>query len=412
MTRRGSAYVLVLFATVFVVAAAAAGFELQRARHRDQALRAQQRQAASLARAALELAASLAAADNKFRTALPSSGPWIKDLRLGPGLVTITASDPIDGNLTSSEAHPVVLRAEATVGPARQIAQITLTPVFPPAPFAAGSMHAGSTISFSSATVTAAGLISSNANISAGTSTITGRVEAAGTVTGGLYRTSSAGARPARTLPDPKAIFDAFTPLATAIPIGNIPSRTIRRTLIGPGVNPFGNDNPQGIYLIDAGGNDLTIEDSRIIGTLIIRNASTVRLRNAITQDQILPAFPALLIEGALDAQLSGATLREITFLVNFNPPGSPHNGVSNLLAVGDQFPSAFHGWIYATGNANISGRFFCRGPLIVAGSVTASGDIRLDRDHHLTSNAPAPLRDAAAAQLMIQPGSFAPVVD
>ncbi len=49
--------------------------------------------------------------------------------------------------------------------------------------------------------------------------------------------------------------------------------RCIFRTVLAPGVNPFGpTTNAQGLYWIDCGGTKLTINNARIKGTLLIIN--------------------------------------------------------------------------------------------------------------------------------------------
>ena len=112
-------------------------------------------------------------------------------------------------------------------------------------------------------------------------------------------------------------------------------SGNIDKRLLAPGVNDYaGGLNAEGVYYIDTAGNDITIEFSRIHGTLVIDAGTNNKV---IIQEEcfIQPYrddFPALIIRAMeVDLKLrsnSGvSTLKEDATGHNFNPTGAPYLG-------------------------------------------------------------------------------------
>ena len=77
--------------------------------------------------------------------------------------------------------------------------------------------------------------------------------------------------------------------------------RYIYRKVLGPSVNPFGvGTNAHGVYWIDCAGNRITIERSRIRGTLVLINPGSGSSVGSgpINWSPAVPGYPALVVNG------------------------------------------------------------------------------------------------------------------
>jgi hypothetical protein len=406
--RRGSLYALVLItvaaATAFVLVAA----DIQRAQRRSAFSAHNAIEARTLALAAIDVGIDLVNRNDHWRSILPSSGQWLSSIPLGRGTFSLSAADPVDNRFDNNTSDPITLTGEGRVANTRQRFTVTLTRSGTPLPALSLGILAGSDLKVTSGAVFGAP-IHTNANLEATNALVSSAASASGTTSGNTFRTTARAAQPALTLPD-SSLFNDYTPLATSIPFGSIPGGIIQRALIAPGINPFGSPNARGIYIIDCAGNNLTIRNSRILGTLIILNpgpAST--LDNSIRWDPASDNFPILLVAGNFSFALSAAPLSEATLGTNFNPPAAPFNNASNT-ALTDSFSSELRGIIYTTGNIIVSNNLTLTGSLISPSTITITGSASISLNSNNTAQPPPGFQ--AMPVMRVSANSWRPITD
>lgn len=153
-------------------------------------------------------------------------------------------------------------------------------------------------------------------------------------------------------------------------------TRYIENVLFGSGSNPFGSRTPSanGIYSIDALGQDLLIRDCRINGTVVVLNANKVSLGNSISWEPSGRNFPALIANAPVEDQTLSDSLSEDTIGVNLNPTAAPYRGSSNTTA-SDSYPSTIVGPVISTGNIQLEGEATLTGPVMTPLRVTVDSE-------------------------------------
>lgn len=176
------------------------------------------------------------------------------------------------------------------------------------------------------------------------------------------------------------AVFDYYVANASTItPPEVLGELTISKKLMSPEVNPYGAANADGIYIVDGydakdGVNrPVSIQECRIVGTLIVRNASVLTLDKTICWEPARNNFPALLVQGDCELRVVDGVLQESATFTNFNPTSTPYQGASNATLT-DQYPSIIAGIVYCTGNLIIDGKGKSHQPTI-QGVVIAGGN-------------------------------------
>ncbi|MCC9604165.1 hypothetical protein LOC67_26730 [Stieleria sp. JC731] len=198
--------------------------------------------------------------------------------------------------------------------------------------------------------------------------------------------------------------------LGTEIPMSSLPihnsDRAIYGAVISASENSFGEVNPQGIYWIDANGSDLTITQSRIEGTLVVRDADQILVTGGICWESpgalLVTDSPVRFydVNPILDESVVGA---------NFNPPSTPYRGFDQNTVVGDQFPTSLRGIVYSSDDIDCFPRTD-GSPLAITGAVICDrlslwGDLSIQSYDEVIENVPPGFVDPT--RLMIQPGSF-----
>jgi hypothetical protein len=288
--------------------------------------------------------------DPNWRSTWPD-GAWPSDKAFGDATSTLEGIDPEDGNLSDPEHEPLVLTGIGSKGIACFKAQVTLLPVIEPLVALGTCLHvSGTVLIISGQQLTVVGSpLSTNSQLDyAGT--IEGDAEAAtvgttGTITGTL--TVRADAKP---MPDPSVI-SQYINRATEIPF---PGNIISNHVLTATSSPWGPVDPNGVYFIDAGVNDLTIKNSRIHATLVIRAASgnRVLIEDAVFMQSYRIDPPAVIIDSELELRhRSGKyALSEAICAANFNPIGAPYEGEDDADML-DENPNEVRGLLPAAGS-------------------------------------------------------------
>ncbi len=327
---------------------------------------------------------------------------------LGGGTVTWRLIDEGDGSLGDGPAEAFAIESAARAGRAAYKLRMTC--------FAEGgalealdtALHAGGDVLVTGqgqVTVTG-GPLSTNGtlNLAHGHAVVHGDVEAAAIAGPGSVDGDTTVGAPPKALPG-RSAFETVRALGTEIPAG----ADLHRLALGPGTNPFGTPNADGVYVIDAPHSNVTIRDARIYGTLVVR-CNRLTLRNAVLMHPFREDLPVLVVDGDVLVQTprGHGALREQRGRTNFNPPGMPYEGTSDADA-SDSYPSELRGLIHVLGNMELKLNPLVRGAILCEGELTCKGTPEIHLDPALARKPPLGYTSPTAA---IQPGPVRQVVD
>jgi len=125
--QRGGAYVAVLATTMLVLVIGIGGLTANRLAAQSSALTSDAVQARLLATSAIDLAL-LHIADNPATWRADFAAQSVLQQQgFGRGVLTVTATDPADGDLTNDTSQQVLLHAEAEFDDARMLLEVTLS---------------------------------------------------------------------------------------------------------------------------------------------------------------------------------------------------------------------------------------------------------------------------------------------
>jgi hypothetical protein len=168
--------------------------------------------------------------------------------------------------------------------------------------------------------------------------------------------------------------------------------RFIYRKVLSPSVNPFsGGTDDEGIYWINCGGNRLTIERSRILGTLLVVNpgSGSSIAHGPISWAPAVAGYPALLVDAdnASDADFTIAAtnrgLSEKEQLVNYNPTGAAHPELGQDSDTSDIYHSKIEGLVAIEDDLMYQNRPYIRGQVLIGDDLlNSSGTAVLDVDY------------------------------
>jgi hypothetical protein len=149
--------------------------------------------------------------------------------------------------------------------------------------------------------------------------------------------------------------------------------KAIYRTVVSAGTNPFSvTSNSNGIYVLDCGGNDVTISDCMIVGTLVLRNTGTVRVGSGPIQWRpARPGLPALVVDGDLVLSFSRFGLTERELNVNLNPSSTADENGSTDSSMNDTYMPEIRGLIFASGDVTLAGDLRINGTVISGDDMT-----------------------------------------
>jgi hypothetical protein len=339
--------------------------------------------------------------------ALMPNGAWISNRELGTGRFTLEGTDPVDGVLTDSIYDPVVLTGTGTRGNASHTAQVTLVPNIKPLAAlntclcASGLVktNGGKRITVVGACIATNGQLDNDGVIDG--SAEAQSIDTTGTVAGTLTVPGTSRPMPSAT------VFTHYTGKAAAVPY----AATIENVVLGPGCNPLGPTDPNGLYVITTGSGDLTVRNCRIYGTLIIRAAGrTVTVDEAVLMQNYRANFPVLLVEGNLILKFNSVvgSLSESACNTNFNPTGAPYGGVTDSDKT-DQYPDEIRGLVHVKGTLRLQQTARIVGVVICEGTVTCEDTNTIVYDAGLYANPPWDYTYVDA--MKVSPGTWKQVV-
>ncbi len=356
---------------------------------------------------AIELGLLYVKQDSNWRTTWPN-GIWVQDKTLGAGRFTLQGVDPKDSILSNSAYEPLVLTGIGTKGIARHQTQVTVVAVVKPLEALNTCLHASVSVQVKSGKriTVVGGSVSTNGQLD-NSGTIDGNAEAqsvnhSGTVTGTLTVPA-----PIKHMPDAAVLTD-YINRATPMTLAG----TIDNAVLGPGCNSLGPVDPNGLYCITTNGADLTIRNTRVYGTLIVRTGGrTLTLDSAVLLENYRPDFPTLLVDGHLIIKYTSAstTLSEVTNARNYNPLGAPYSGITDS-DTSDQYPNEIRGLVHVKGNLNLQLTARVIGTVICEGAVICEDTNSITRNAGLYTSPPKGY--TYVERMQVSPHSWRQIVD
>jgi hypothetical protein len=362
------------------------------------------------AQSAVEMGLSRIDSDPDWRNTYPN-GVWEADRSIGSGTYTLEGVDPDDGDLTDSNTDPLVLTGTGVTGDARYKLKVTLVADVPPLGCLQTALHAGNNIAFLDAIVQGDHIISANNTVqTTGACAVNADVEAVNGISGGGYNgTTTTGVAP-RTMPG-AAAFDYYLASGTPINLASIPGGQIADILLSPAVNPYGaQTNPEGIYVVDCMSTTIVVRECRIVGTLVLLDpGGGSKIATSVNLSAAVGNYPSLLVRGDIEIVLGQVPLQESLAGVNFNPPGTPYQGITDG-DVTDSYPSQIGGLVYVSGALSITAEAAFDGVLVVGGDLTATTTLELTYQSTFINSPPPGFTEPP--RMVISPGTWRQAVD
>jgi hypothetical protein len=416
--RRGSIYVALLGTALIVAVIGLSALSAVRVRRAGAQGTNDLAVARFCAQSAIEMGFHWIESDPAWRDNRPN-GVWAADRPIGDGTFTLEGTDPDGLPLNNSEYDPLVLTGTGVKGGARYKLQVRLLPQGGALTCLEVSLHANNDLIFETATVNGNQIISANNTVTATGSNIYVDVEAVNAISGGSYwGTQTPGITP-RTMPDPATVFDDYIANGTPINYSDLPTPNgygeIVDVVISPNSNPYGTQqtNAQGIYVISCMGSNIGIERCRIVGTLVLLNAgASSAIMGEVNWQPAVSNYPALLVGGSLRVQMNGSgLLQESVAGVNYNPPGTPYLGSSDL-DINDSYPSVIKGLAYISGDVLMQASPVFEGVVVVGNTLSTMSSPALDLTYQPTFRDNPPPGFGGQPVMILAPASWRQVVD
>ncbi len=379
--RLGSAYVMILGVSAVLMVIGLAAVSVARIDTRNVSADNDWSEAQTLALSAAENALARIAVTEDWRSRLGG----VVTVPMGHGTMQWQIIDADDGQLADDEEDPVLIVAIGQVGASRYKLGLRCFVEGLPLEALSRCIHSGGDITMdkdSQLTVTG-GAASTNNDFHADkkTAELVGDLEADGVwwkqnVTGDVSKHAAP-----LTMPDPQVV-ETYRALAT-----DISGRTlINRQAIGPGRNPWGIANADGVYYLNAPGSDVTLRDSRILGTLVVR-CRRLTIEKEVLLESYRKDMPALIVDGdlVLNYKSSGSELRESHEDTNFNPSGVPYSGSSDSDE-SDSYPSEIRGLVHVRGDLTLKSTALVRGAILCEGKAQCDGTNQIVHDDDLST--------------------------
>jgi hypothetical protein len=373
LPRAGFSYIAVMGVSLIVGTLALGGVSVLRIQARTSQDAISSLGARQNARTAAELARFLISNDISWRTTY-SNGQLITNRATGTGTVTVTIQDPVDNNLANHPHDPLRLNITAVDRRATQRFQLDLEANPVPLRALAHGMHcwSGLNVQANGILQVYGGPVGVNGSL-VNNNTIDGDVVATtisrqGIVTGTVTNSASVLSYPPQSVPT------KYSEMGTQFTSG---LNLIEKAVIAPGLNPFGQLNSGGVYIVRPTTN-MTIRNTRIHGTLIVvmPNTSTrLTIEDNVFFQPAQPGYPALIVQGNLDLRYrsDGETLSESALSTNFNPAGAPYGNHTNTTTT-DVYPSEIRGLVYCTRQLRWYNNGLLRGGVCVEGIGVTTG--------------------------------------
>ncbi|WP_345684499.1 carbohydrate binding domain-containing protein [Novipirellula caenicola] len=215
--RDGAIYAIVLFSSLIVASIGLASLQLMRLQGRSAEESDDFIAARVYARAAVDIGMLRVRRDPFWRTQL-GNGDWITRQSMDRGTFSLSATDPVDGDVTVGDNHPVVLTGTGQQGDARFQISVRLEVGPQTGSCLEVSMISGDDLDVDGTTLSSDQSICSNEKVDAGGgAVINANVEAYDNIDGSSYTKSTQQRTTRRTMPDPLHALDYYLSNGTTI---------------------------------------------------------------------------------------------------------------------------------------------------------------------------------------------------
>jgi hypothetical protein len=360
--RRGSVYIAVLGVAMIVSIVSLSAMQITRLQRHSALALDETAEARLMAQSAVEYALAKITADSSWRTTFKSGVEYPTDwVGLGDsGEFKFDLSDS-DGSLSDDVNDAATLRGIGRSGEAVQVATVMLEPTGAPLTCLEVSLCVNGAVAPDAWDVMKTyQTISSNDEIRAYISPISGDVEAVNSIGGDITGNVTEGIPP-REMPH-EHVFDYYLFNGTWIDAQILLDEGtgelwINSVVLSPNENPYGATNPAGIYVIDCQGKDLYIWGSRIVGTIVLLNPGpyTTIGWDVVVMEPAVPNLPSILVQGDLIVRMFDDDIYESDVGVNLNPVGTPHRLVEDSDQ-NDSYASVVRGLVYVSGTLKLLG--------------------------------------------------------
>jgi hypothetical protein len=337
-------------------------------------------EADALALSAIEQALALMNAHPNWRTAY-QSGQESPPQALGRGTFTWRVVDELNGDLADDPAQPVRLYGTGSVGQARRVYSVMLRPDGPALEVLKKAAHGDAAFTVNSlATVNATGGPLSTDGEFRADGNVKADVEATNCSGGGFQGAMNKDVKP-RAMPSPSAL-DLYLFRATAIAWNRVEGGL--SGALGPGVNPYGAGNREGIYHVSVPAfGQLRIDNARLSATLLVTAGPGARVKvgPSVLWEPPHPYLPSLIVRGTdvkVDLDSSPTGVSELLAGQSLNPSGMPYNGSSDNDAL-DTYPSELRGLFHVGGKSAavvVGANLRMNGVLLTDGTITAGDSV------------------------------------
>jgi hypothetical protein len=373
---RGSIYVLVLSISMLVAVIGMGALLIARVQTRVSRSEVDFATARLNARAGLEAAMFRIQQDPTWRADL-GNGTWFNGVPLNGGTFSVSAADPVTGDIRAASNHPVVLTCTGTRGAAVYSMQATVQVNASGISCLGVATCSGNDTTLNNCALTCNQIVSSNGSIgSGGGSVLSAWAQAVGSIGGGgAYGGVQAKLAQPLTLPDPVHVFDYYNANGTTLPLASL-AQSNGAQLVS---NTNFESSTAGWYVYQPSSSSVTLSlDANVhqagLRSLLISNRSgsgdvpatdlpLLSIRNGDTYALSVPVYgSALLGLGSVQATIVLQT----------------SDGTQTFSTPGQSFPLLGAGWVTCQGNLTLN----WTGTLTKATlTLTCSGTSNLDID-------------------------------
>lgn len=401
-TRRGSTYLIVLFTALIVSVVGFAAFRQLQVQENAAVMERDWNEAGVLATSASELALAQISRDYWWREVFQDQqdDQYSEEMPLGRGSIRWQLEDPVDGDISDDDAHPVRVVGRGRVGISERIFSVLAWPTGQSLDVLRSALHASGEMQVGGLVDVRDGPLSTNSDLKAASGQVLGDVQAESIddpdrIIGSIDTSSVEKKMPNAVL------HSVYKSLGTEIPFGDLGPQSnarLQHQLISPLRHPTDDSsrNASGLYWIKMPPSSaLTIRDCRIEGTLLVELSYFTQLKIGpnVVWKPARPEFPVLQVytkvdwSSVVDIECDGMLSERVSGR-NFNPADTPYYGEADS-DTSDEYPASIRGLIHVIRDVGSNPRSLTtiRAARKMVGSVIVDGKVHVSSDSILVAD-------------------------
>ena len=372
----------VLAVTSLLVITGLAGIAVQRARLGTVMTQGDSARARALAEGAVGLAMREMSENDGWRSEM--GGLWLDGGRWdGSSTVSAAVEDPADGSLTDDASEAVRIVGTGQVNGARQTVSAMADGIARGYRVLGSAAHAGGVMRVDSDEMSADRALTTNTGWvgpdggsgASGTGTLS--MDSGEDVEVGVVGWE---------IPSVTHLSELLILSGTAIDYADLDGGKIDGVVLSADHNPYGDENPAGIYFIDAGGDNVEVRGSVLVATLIVLNGGPgSKIKDDVSWASPSDRLPSMVWDGRLEIDLKDGEKLDMDDLAG----GSTWtlSGEAEVKVEGGGFIRVTTGPSDATVERGLSGIFLSGDDTVVKehleleGVLISGGTLRFDTD-------------------------------